>query len=63
MGVGATMADRDIADGLFAADAERSDGGVLGTAARNKSRGDDDDASGTGGSSKDDARSVHIAGM
>lgn len=63
MGVGATMADRDIADGLFAADAERSDGGVLGTAARTKSRGDDDDASGTGGSSKDDARSVHIAGM
>ena len=57
------MADRDIADGLFAADAERSDGGVLGTAARNKSRRDDDDASGTGGSSKDDARSVHIAGM
>ena len=62
-GVGATMTDREIADGLFAADAERSDGGVLGTAARSTSRGDDDAFVGPTGSSKGDARSVHIAGM
>ena len=62
-GVGATMTDREIADGLFAADTERSDGGVLGTAARSTSRGDDDAFVGPTGSSKGDARSVHIAGM
>ena len=62
-GVGATMTDREIAEGLFAADAERSDGGVLGTAARSTSRGDDDAFVGPTGSSKGDARSVHIAGM
>ena len=54
--------DREIADGLFAADAERSDGSVLGTA-RSKTRGDDDGASNATGSANDDNRSVHIAGM
>ena len=55
--------DSEVADGLFAADAERSDGGVLGADARSKTRGDDDSVSNTTGSAKDDVRSVHIAGM
>ena len=59
------MTDRDVADGLFAADAERSDGDAFsgpprgahraGTTMRSSAR--------RGKPPKGDARSVHIAGM